>query len=125
MDDCTRSACTTLLAIFLALAVADTAGAQANGNYILGQRGIKGATVPPEGFLLQQDFFWYTADLLKDDNGDTLPTSGELDIYTGATTVTWSHGGWHAIFNPADVWRYCGQTHQRAAASLGSKIWPR
>ena len=67
---CIRSACTTLIAIFLALAFADLAGAQANGNYILGQRGIKGATVPPEGFLFQQDFFWYPANSLKDGSGE-------------------------------------------------------
>jgi hypothetical protein len=68
-----------VLVVGLGLALPAPAFAQLNGQNIKGDMGLKAGSQAPPGTYIAVPLWFYTADRIKDRNGDELPLRGTLD----------------------------------------------
>lgn len=57
--------------------------------YVSGGEGIMAATLPPPGFYIRDYNVFYSADLLKDDGGNTLPVNFDLSVLADVHRFVW------------------------------------
>jgi len=76
-----------IIAAFLMFCVPAFAGE--TEAYVSGGEGIMAATLPPPGFYLRVYNVAYSADLLKDDGGNTLPVDFDLDVLAQVHRLVW------------------------------------
>jgi hypothetical protein len=70
----------TVLACMLVFS-AVPANAQQKGQYIPGQQGLNAGALPDPGFTYANLTLNYSADTLKNGNGNTVPLTGSYDIW--------------------------------------------
>ena len=74
-------------ALFLA---AIPAQAQNRGVYPLGMSAVNSGLTPEPGFSYSNQLLYYSRDKAKDDNGNTLPISGNNFVIMDMNTLTWA-----------------------------------
>lgn len=62
-------------------------GATLGTHYNYGLEGVTGATAPPPGWHYRMYNMWYNPDTLKDNSGNTVPGSFELDAFVTAQRI--------------------------------------
>jgi hypothetical protein len=65
------------------------AQAQNRGVYPLGMSAINSGIMPEPGFTYSNQLLFYSRDQAKDDNGNTLPISGNNSVIMDMNTLTW------------------------------------
>ena len=70
--------------VFLLVFSAVPVNAQQKGQYIPGQRGLNAGLLPDPGFTYANLTINYSADTLKNGNGNTVPLTGSYDIWAVA-----------------------------------------
>ena len=63
------------------------AAAQLNGFNIKGDQGLKAGTQAPPGVYYGAPFYWYGTDTIKNQDGRTFSTTGELNMFLGGPLV--------------------------------------
>ena len=63
--------------------------AQNRGVYPLGMSAINSGVTPSPGFTYANQLLYYHRDQAKDDDGDTLPVTGENSVTMDMNTITW------------------------------------
>ncbi|MGH8093583.1 MAG: SphA family protein [Chthoniobacterales bacterium] len=71
------------------LLVAISAQAQNRGVYPLGLSAVNSGLTPESGFSYSNQFLYYSRDKAKDDNGNTLPITGNNFVLLDMNTFTW------------------------------------
>jgi hypothetical protein len=66
------------------------AQAQNRGVYPLGMSTLNSGITPEPGFTYSNQFLFYSRNEAKDDNGNTLPVSGNNYVLMDMNTVTWA-----------------------------------
>ncbi|HEY2800968.1 MAG TPA: transporter [Chthoniobacterales bacterium] len=66
------------------------AQAQNRGVYPLGMSTLNSGITPEPGFAYSNQFLFYSRNEAKDDNGNTLPVSGNNYVLMDMNTVTWA-----------------------------------
>lgn len=66
-----------------------TVSAGETGHYVNGGEGIKAATLPPPGFYWRLYNQFYTANKLKDKNGNELDVGYDLNVYALVNRFVW------------------------------------
>jgi hypothetical protein len=69
------------VAIFLIIFSAAPVNGQQKGQYIPGQQGLNAGLLPDPGFTYANLTINYSADTLKNANGNTVPLTGSYDIW--------------------------------------------
>ena len=82
---------TAALLLFV-LAAATPAVAQLNTQHLKGSAGLKaGSQPPPGGYVIAPILFFYTADTIKDRDGNTLPNPGDITLNASLFGAGYSH----------------------------------
>lgn len=63
-----------------------------SGHYVSGVEGIKAATLPPEGVYWRMYNVFYTADELRDKNGDKVDVDFDVSVYALVNRLVYSSG---------------------------------
>lgn len=79
-----------LLATACVLIAAIRAQAQNRGVYPLGMNAINSGITPASGFTYSNQLLLYSRDHAKDDNGSTLPVTGNNAVVMDLNTLTWA-----------------------------------
>lgn len=74
----------------LVLLAAIPAQAQNRGVYPLGMSAVNSGITPEPGFAYSNQLLFYSRNEAKDDNGNTLPVSGNNYVLMDMNTVTWA-----------------------------------
>jgi hypothetical protein len=77
------------VAAFVMMGSAALAG---SGHYVSGVEGIKAATLPPEGIYWRMYNVFYTADDLRDKNGDEIDVDFDVNVYALVNRLVYSSG---------------------------------
>lgn len=86
----TKRSNTNLCLSTLAIALLLTATAAHGQHYVSGVEGIKAATLPPPGHYWRTYGVYYSADELRDHNGDKAPLDFEVSVYALVNRYIWS-----------------------------------
>ncbi|HEX8030748.1 MAG TPA: transporter [Vicinamibacterales bacterium] len=70
------------------LCLARPAAAQLNGFNIKGDQGLKTGSQAPPGIYYGAPFYWYGTETVKDGEGRTFSTTGDLDMFLGGPLVS-------------------------------------
>src|SRR5206468_5300139 len=71
------------------LIAAIPAQAQNRGVYPLGMSAVNSGITPEPGFSYSNQLLFYSRDEAKDDNGNTLPITGNNSVIMDMNTLTW------------------------------------
>jgi hypothetical protein len=78
-----------MMSAVLSLIVASTSFASEQTHYVNGVEGIKGASLPPPGVYGRLYSAYYTADTLRDANGDKLPVGFDASVLAFVPRLIW------------------------------------
>lgn len=79
--------CSTLIVAGCLCLVPRTALAQLNGFNIKGDQGLKAGSQAPPGIYYGAPFYWYGTDTIKNQDGRTFSTTGDLNMFLGGPLV--------------------------------------
>jgi hypothetical protein len=70
------------------LCVPQSAAAQLNGFNIKGDQGMKAGSQAPPGIYYGAPIYWYGTDTIKNEDGRTFSTTGDLNLFLGGPLVS-------------------------------------
>jgi hypothetical protein len=81
--------CLWALVLVYVLVAADQAQSQNRGVYPLGMSAINSGVTPEPGFSYSNQFLYYSRNEAKDDNGNTLPVTGQNYVAMDMNSLIW------------------------------------
>lgn len=64
----------------------------AGGGFVPGVEGVMAASIPPPGFHYKMHILYYSADTLKDADGNEVPNGFNVDVFASVHRLLWNTG---------------------------------